>query len=139
MAKWNRRWMSKQRGFDSAWEDKLNQGVMKDCHYHPDKIQYTIEKKYEPDWVYKKGDKTIYIEAKGRFRDMEEAAKYKWVRMSLKSNEELVFLFMKPQLALPHARPRKDGTKRTHAEWAEAQDFRWFSEESITDFLSQYK
>ena len=32
---------------------------------------------------------------------------------------------------MPQAKKRKDGTKRSHKEWAEANDFRWFSEETI--------
>lgn len=138
MAKFNRRWMVKSRQFDSKWEEKLNTGVMKDLHYHPDKLCYTIEKKYEPDWVLRKNDKVLYVEAKGRFRDMEEAAKYIWVRKALKSNEELVFLFMDPKKPLPHARPRKDGSKRTHSEWADKQDFRWYTEQTIGNLLKGF-
>ena len=32
---------------------------------------------------------------------------------------------------MPNAKRRKDGTKRSHAEWANTNGFRWFSEESI--------
>ena len=32
---------------------------------------------------------------------------------------------------MPGAKRRKDGTKRSHAEWANANGFRWFSEETI--------
>jgi hypothetical protein len=32
---------------------------------------------------------------------------------------------------MPAAKVRKDGTRRTHGEWASANNFRWFSEESI--------
>ena len=34
---------------------------------------------------------------------------------------------------MPQAKRRKDGTKRSHGEWASANDFRWFSENSIPD------
>ena len=67
--------------------------------------------------------------------DSTEAAKYVWIRKRLKKNEELVFLFMKPNTPMPHARKRKDGTKRTHAEWAEKNNFRWFTEETIKEIL----
>ena len=46
---------------------------------------------------------------------------------------ELVFLFAEPNSPMPQAKRRKDGTKRTHAEWAWSHDFRWFSEESLPD------
>ena len=32
---------------------------------------------------------------------------------------------------MPQAKRRKDGTKRTHSEWAEANGFRCFSSHSI--------
>ena len=32
---------------------------------------------------------------------------------------------------MPQAKRRKDGTKRTHSEWAEANGFRWYSSHSI--------
>ena len=34
---------------------------------------------------------------------------------------------------MPAAKRRKDGTKRSHAEWAEANGFRWFSEYTLPD------
>ena len=51
---------------------------------------------------------------------------------------ELVFLFAEPNSPMPQAKIRKDGTKRSHAEWAWANDFRWFSEESIpSDWIDE--
>ena len=32
---------------------------------------------------------------------------------------------------MPQAKRRKDGTKRSHAEWAEANKFRWFGKYSL--------
>jgi len=29
---------------------------------------------------------------------------------------------------MPAAKKRKDGSKRTHAEWAEKNNFKWYSE-----------
>ena len=120
---------------DSEWERKLLEGVLKDLIYHPPRIEYTVEHKYQPDWKHFTVSKTIYIEAKGRFRTSEESAKYVWIRKQLKEYEELVFLFMNPNLPLPNAKKRKDGSKRTHADWANKNGFRWFTEESIGDIL----
>jgi hypothetical protein len=75
------------------------------------------------------------IEAKGRFMDSSEAAKYVWIRKKLPEGTELVFLFMKPNCAMPHAKKRKDGTRRTHAEWADKNNFRWFDEYTIKGIL----
>jgi len=51
----------------------------------------------------------------------------------LPPNVELVFLFMDPSAPMPQAKRRKDGTKRSHGEWASINGFQWFSEESIPD------
>jgi hypothetical protein len=51
----------------------------------------------------------------------------------LPEDTELVFLFANPSAPMPQAKRRKDGTKRSHGEWASANNFRWFSEDSIPD------
>ena len=127
----NNRWKYKTRGADSKWGGELRDGVLGCCEHHPDKLPYTIEHNYTPDFKIKK----YIIEAKGRFMDSPEASKYKWIRKSLPKHIELVFLFMYPNKAMPHAKARKDGTKLTHAEWAEKNKFRWFDETTIKEIL----
>ena len=34
---------------------------------------------------------------------------------------------------MPQAKRRKDGTKRSHGEWATSKGFRWYSEQSLPD------
>ena len=34
---------------------------------------------------------------------------------------------------MPGAKIRKDGTKRTHGEWATANGFRWYTEDTLPD------
>ena len=34
---------------------------------------------------------------------------------------------------MPQAKRRKDGTKRSHGEWASAKGFTWYSEDSLPD------
>ena len=46
-------------------------------------------------------------------------------------SKELVFVFANPSAPMPRAKKRKDGTKRSHAEWAEANGFRWFTENNL--------
>lgn len=118
------------KGYDSRFEYNLHKGPLKKTKYHTDKIPYSIETFYEPDFSWK----DILIEAKGRFRSRQEAAKYVWIRRSLVF-EELVFVFMKPHTPMPGAKKRKDGTKQTHAEWAEKNGFRWFTEHTIREIL----
>ena len=119
------------KGYDSGWENKLHQKVLFNWSHHSDKIDYVIEHKYEPDFTKVIDGVEYLLEAKGRFWDYNEYNKYIWVRKSLKSNQELVFLFSSPSSPMPQAKRRKDGSKRSHAEWAEKNKFRWFSEHTL--------
>ena len=139
---------AKLYGKDSLWElhlqgsckakcsycKKTDKGVFSELKYHPNRIKYSKPETfhtYEPDWILQRGTKTIYIEAKGRFVDMPEANKYIHIRDSLASSEELVFLFMRGATPMPGASKRKDGTRRSHSEWATKNDFRWYDESNI--------
>lgn len=119
------------KGYDSNWEYELHRGILNDWSFHTQKIDYVVEHYYEPDFVRQIGDKTILLEAKGRFWDQAEYSKYVWVKKVLPDYMELVFLFANPSAPMPQAKRRKDGTKRTHGEWATSKGFRWFSEDSI--------
>jgi hypothetical protein len=116
------------KGYDSLWEYDIHQTILQDWKHHWNKVEYVIHHKYEPDFVKKIGSKTILLEAKGRFWDHAEYSKYLWVRKALPSTTELIFLFQKPYAPMPAAKKRKDGSKRTHAEWAEKNNFKWYSE-----------
>ncbi len=122
------------KGYDSTWEYDIHQTILKDWKHHWDRIEYVIQHKYEPDFVKKINGKTILLEAKGRFWDHAEYSKYIHIRKVLnKDYMELVFLFQKPFAPMPGATVRKDGTKRTHAEWAETNNFTWYSEDTLPD------
>jgi len=120
------------KGYDSWFEYELHIGVLKPCKYHTGLVHYTQEKIYEPDFVV--GD--FLIEAKGRFRDSEEARKYVDIRNSL-IHEELVFVFYEPNTPMPRARRRKDGTKFTMAEWANKNGFRFYTVKTVTALLKE--
>ena len=119
------------KGYDSKWEYTLHQSSLKDWSHHSDKISYIVEHSYEPDFTKVIEGKEYLLEAEGRFWDYSEYNKYVWIRKSLKPNQELVFLFSSPSSPMPQAKRRKDGTKRSHAEWAEKNNFRWFSEHTL--------
>ncbi len=121
------------KGYDSNWEYQLHSGILDGWEHHVDKVEYTVKHKYEPDFVRVINGKKILLEAKGRFWDSAEYSKYVWIAKALPDDIELVFLFANPNAPMPQAKVRKDGTKRSHAEWAEANSFRWFSEDSIPD------
>ncbi len=140
---------NKATGFraDSKWEEALTKGVMKDFDYHPEIVKYIVpasDHKYKPDWILKKIDNEevfgtevtyILIEAKGRFRSREEMNKYIHIKNSLHFTSELVFLFQKPQVHVFGAAKRKDGTRMSHAEWADKHGFRHFTEATIKELL----
>ena len=119
------------KGYDSRWEYDIHLGILQDWKHHWDVIQYVVEHKYEADFVRDINGKTILLEAKGRFWDHAEYSKYIYIRKVLPKDTELVFLFQKPFSPMPGAKVRKDGTKRTHAEWAETNNFTWYSEETL--------
>ena len=118
-------------GYDSNWEYELHSGILDGWSFHVDKINYVVEHYYEPDFIRTLEGKTILLEAKGRFWDYAEYSKYIHIREALPKGYELVFLFQKPFAPMPQAKKRKDGTKRTHAEWAEKNNFIWYNEESL--------
>tara|TARA_R110000744_G_scaffold23540_5_gene59603 strand:- start:188 stop:601 length:414 start_codon:yes stop_codon:yes gene_type:complete len=117
------------KGYDSKWEYELHKNILKSWNHHTSKVPYVVEHNYEPDFERDK----ILIEAKGRFWDHAEYSKYLWIRKALPSTVELVFIFQKPYAPMPGAKKRKDGTKRTHAEWAESNNFKWFSEDNLPE------
>lgn len=134
----------KHLGADSGFELRLKTGVLKDIEHHPAPIVYMIPEsthKYYPDFIIKgrKGlvGPKIYIEAKGRFRTNTEAEKYTHIREYIGIKDELVFLFQYPYTPMPGAKRRKDGTFRTHAEWAESNRFKWYTKDTIHVLLEE--
>lgn len=119
------------KGYDSIWEANLHDTILKKWKHHWDTVDYIVKHKYEPDFVKEFDSKLILLEAKGRFWDYAEYSKYVHIREALPKDMELVFLFQKPYAPMPQAKKRKDGTKRTHAEWAETNNFKWYSEDTL--------
>lgn len=114
------------KGYDSHLEYELHKDSLKDWGHHVRKLAYVSRHTYEPDFVRELDGKTIYIEVKGRFRDNAEAQKYPFVRDVLQPNEELIFIFEDSKKPMPFAKKRKDGTKYTHGDWAEKNNFRYY-------------
>jgi len=119
------------KGYDSNWEYKLHTNQLKSWSHHGDTVAYIVEHTYEPDFRKAFNNVEYLIEAKGRFWDFAEYSKYIHIREALPKGYELVFLFQKPFAPMPAAKKRKDGTKRTHAEWADTNNFKWYNEESL--------
>ena len=121
------------KGYDSLWEYGVHQDLLGDWKHHWETIEYVVKHNYEADFVREFDGKIVLLEAKGRFWDYAEYSKYIHIRNALPEYMELVFLFQKPFSPMPGAKVRKDKTKRTHAEWAEKNNFRWFSEETLPE------
>ena len=118
------------KGYDSLLEQNLHQNELADYGHHPDKVNYVVGHTYEPDFVHE-DYKNILIEVKGRFRDPQEAAKYRHIR-DCNPDKEIIFIFQKPETPMPFAKIRKKcGTKNTHGEWATKNKFRWFTRETF--------
>jgi hypothetical protein len=117
--------------YDSILEYTLHTTILKDWDFHGEKIPYEVKHNYHPDFTRTIGKTKIILEVKGRFWNYEEYSKYIWIKKHLPKGQELVFLFANPSSPMPQAKRRKDGTKRSHAEWATANGFRWFSADSM--------
>ena len=120
--------------FDSGFEELIYNSVNNaEVKYHPPnaRLSYVLEKNYEPDFVYTDGSIVTYIEAKGRFRDKMEVAKYLAVRKNLKWNEELVFALQNPRANMPQAKRRRDGSKYSISEWCTKHGFDWYTVDTM--------
>lgn len=105
--------------------------------FHADKVPYTISHIYNPDFTISHPDRTIYIEAKGYFQDAQEIQKYPAIRDCLAANEELVFVFEKPEKPIHFRTKRKDGTRMSHGEWATKNKFRHFTLTTVGELFDQ--
>ena len=87
---------------------------------------------YEPDWAHN----NWIIEGKGRFRPGEQN-KYFHIRDAVeKDGWKFVFVFQKPEVPMPGAKKRKNGSKLTHSEWADNHGFIWTTSEKIWDLIN---
>jgi hypothetical protein len=105
---------------------------LKGCDYEPKdaELHYVVSKVYHPDFVPSSRTGIIF-ECKGRFRTSYEASKYIAVR-ECNPNIQIIFIFQSPQTPMPNARVRKKcGTKQSHAEWAEKNNFLWCTKDTI--------
>ena len=122
------------KGYDSWPEHRLHHGILKDEIFHPDRVSYTIDHKYEPDFLIPHKDGEYLLEFKGYFRDGKEAAKYTWIRKALNANQELLFVFDNPSKPIHFRNKRADGTRQTHGQWAAKNEFRFFDESGFEEF-----
>ena len=113
--------------YKSWLEFNLHNNILSHLDYEGKTVLYDIvlkNRKYTPD--FSNGD--ICLEAKGCFRDTHEAQKYVHLQ---RCGYDIRFIFQNPNRNLPWARKRKDGSRLTHAEWAEKNGFLWCGMNSI--------
>lgn len=117
-----RKKQSLPKGIDSKLELTLSQSALQGCNWKPKSLEYYVHKEYHPDAQY--GD--LLIEIKGYFRTSAEASKYVHIQAQ-NSEYELVFIFANPDKPITWAKRRKDGTRMTHAQWADRNNFKYYS------------
>lgn len=119
----------KPHSYDSELEAGLHKDKLSACTFHPERIPYHIPKTYQPDFIFPSEPKTL-IEVKGRFRDRAEASKYISF-IDCNPDYKIIFIFSNPRLKMPGSRPRKDGTRQSHGEWATKNGFEWYSTKDV--------
>ena len=107
--------------YRSELEFSLHRDKLKLLPYEPHPVLYDIIKKnnrYTPDFIAQGGN--LLIEAKGYFWSNAEAQKYVHLK---KNGYNIAFIFQQPDKPLVWAKPKKNGKRTTHREWAESHGF----------------
>lgn len=119
-----------------SWlEFRLFNGALGDVAYEPITEEYSVVKKckYTPDGVFEH----LWFEVKGRFRDRNEMEKYLHIRDS-HPDKEIIFVLSSRGIALPGAKKRKDGTRRTIEEFLMDHGFRWTYESNAEEDIPMF-
>ena len=96
--------------------------------YEPFQVDYIIERKYTPDFVYEKNGRTYLIECKGYFR-AGDTQKYRAVARSIPWTYELIFVLMKPNQKVSKS------TKLTMAEWCDKYNILWYNIDTLKELV----
>ena len=96
--------------------------------YEPYQIPYVIERKYTPDFVYEQNGRTYLIECKGYFR-AGDTQKYRSIANCLGSDQELIFILMKPNQKVSKS------TKNTMAEWCDKHEILWYNIDTLKELV----
>ena len=90
------------------------------CTYETHKVPYTVHRNYIPDFIGKKGNVEVFVEAKGFFR-VGDTQKYKAIRDCLKFSQQLVFLLYNPDKKI------RKGAKMSMSEWCDKEGLKWYT------------
>ena len=119
----------KQKDHRSKLEDEVEQALLDrglSPQYEPDKFEYTLHRKYCPD--FKIGD--VYIEVKGWWPSSE---RMKFLSV-IRNNPELKIFVA---LQRPNQRLNK-ASKTTLAQWCQKQGIKWSPIPIPPDFIDQW-
>lgn len=111
--------------YRSDLERRLHSKTFSGWDYESEKISYTqpeLERDYTPDFTKVINGIKVHIEAKGRFKTIDEARKYLHIRDALKPDEKLVFVIMSKNTKMPRCK------KQTVAQWLEKNGFEYILE-----------
>lgn len=115
----------RKKKFRSPLEERLSKTLRGSFKYEAKKLDYTVHRKYVPDFIDE--DRKIIIEAKGFFRQGDDK-KY----ASIKADHpkyRMIFVFSDPHKKVRKgSKARKDGTYLTLAEWADQNGWEWCDE-----------
>lgn len=103
--------------FRSIFEKTIAKLSDKRIKYESVSLQYTVVKKYTPDFELPNG---ILVEAKGNFRSTAERTKMLKIKKQ-HPEVDIRFLFQNPNLKI------QKNSKTTYAMWAEKNGFKWAS------------
>ena len=101
--------------------------------YETEKLEYTLTKKYIPDFIIEKPSGNLYIETKGNGRSWDASARAKMVAVKEQHPDlDIRILFWSDG---EFGARRKDGTKQTQSGWAEKNGFQWAIRETPDEWL----
>ena len=96
--------------------------------YEPWQVDYKIERKYTPDFVYERGGRTYLIECKGYFRS-GDTQKYRSIAKCIPETHELIFVLMKPNQKV------SKNTKNTMAQWCDKNSILWYNIDTLKELV----
>jgi hypothetical protein len=120
---------SKHSKFRSGFEEDVAQKLQPfGFSYEPFQVDYRIERRYTPDFVYERNGRAYLIECKGYFR-AGDTQKYRAVSNCLTESQELIFVLMKPNQKVSKS------TKLTMAEWCDKHNILWYNIDTLKELV----
>ena len=105
------------------FEGAIHMALGDDWEYEPHQIEYSVPRKYTPDFAYK----NIIVEAKGYFSE-GDTQKYRAIHdQTCKTGKMLVFVLMNPDKKV------RKGSTLTMAGWCDKNYIPWFTMDTLNE------